>query len=534
MPIPLPTSDLDAFREVLPTWVKGAWCAMPLLMAAVAAVLMWLPARLWRPKLAGLHWTEAARLNFSYMRLVGLNTLWYAALAGTFTYMEASGTLAPFDRLTYSILVGVLVWLVGVPIKIRAAQGAFPNLRFRDFASGILFMWVVFYPILAVAAAMAILGPPAYDGYVARFWLVYGGGVLATAWLVRGGHLPLANMLRILRPADERANAIIAEASRLSGHVPERVWIARTAMANAAAIPASNQVLITSRALRDMTHDELVAVMLHEFGHLQEPRTTRLRRLTGLLFVFAAAMWRPLIDWVGVYPWIGLLVVCFMAAIVAMRGARDAESDADQHAHEHAPDEDPGVYARALEKLSRLNMIPVVLGGKGQTHPHMYDRMVAAGVTPDYERPEPPPKNLGKLVVLGVMSIAVFATEAMLFDSRQAASYESVDDAMLAVALSAGGTRATGALGYHWQIDQPEKAEVALRVAAANSSWVEYPARLACVLAVSKPDEAREFLARAAERYREMEHVGDWLRELVDDARNQLGLPAEDWSHDGG
>jgi len=53
-------------------------------------------------------------------------------------------------------------------------------------------------------------------------------------------------------------------------------------------------------------------------------------------------------------------------------------------------------------------------------------------------------------------------------------------------------------------------------------------------LAATKPAEARAFLNRAAERYREMVHVDDWLRELVDDARNQLGLPPEDWSKQGG
>jgi len=70
------TSELDAFRELLPTWVNvGAWCAMPLLMAAVAAVMMWGAARLLRPKFDGLHWTEVARLHFAYMRLLGLNAL---------------------------------------------------------------------------------------------------------------------------------------------------------------------------------------------------------------------------------------------------------------------------------------------------------------------------------------------------------------------------------------------------------------------------------------------------------------------------
>ena len=38
-----------------------------------------------------------------------------------------------------------------------------------------------------------------------------------------------------------------------------------------------------------------------------------------------------------------------------------------------------GVYARALEKLYRENKIPAVNVNDKQTHPHLYDRMVAAG-----------------------------------------------------------------------------------------------------------------------------------------------------------
>ena len=51
---------------------------------------------------------------------------------------------------------------------------------------------------------------------------------------------------------------------------------------------------------------------------------------------------------------------------------------------------DEGNYARALEKLYRINLIPAVMPARGQIHPHLYDRMLAAGVTPDFPRPKPP------------------------------------------------------------------------------------------------------------------------------------------------
>lgn len=49
-----------------------------------------------------------------------------------------------------------------------------------------------------------------------------------------------------------------------------------------------------------------------------------------------------------------------------------------------------GVYARALEKLYRENQSPAVQVDDRQTHPHLYDRMLAAGITPDFPRPARP------------------------------------------------------------------------------------------------------------------------------------------------
>ena len=46
-------------------------------------------------------------------------------------------------------------------------------------------------------------------------------------------------------------------------------------------------------------------------------------------------------------------------------------------------------YARALEKLYEAGKLPAVMPGNSMVHPHLYDRMIAAGVTPDYPRPAP-------------------------------------------------------------------------------------------------------------------------------------------------
>jgi hypothetical protein len=49
-----------------------------------------------------------------------------------------------------------------------------------------------------------------------------------------------------------------------------------------------------------------------------------------------------------------------------------------------------GVFARALVRLSELNLSPAVLPKRLWTHPQVYDRLVAAGITPDFPPPAPP------------------------------------------------------------------------------------------------------------------------------------------------
>jgi hypothetical protein len=78
------------------------------------------------------------------------------------------------------------------------------------------------------------------------------------------------------------------------------------------------------------------------------------------------------------------------------------EKRADQIAADKQLQE--GVYARALEKLYRENQIPAVNVNDRQTHPHLYDRMLAAGITPDYPRPAKPQR----FTVMGWALLIIF------------------------------------------------------------------------------------------------------------------------------
>ena len=102
---------------------------------------------------------------------------------------------------------------------------------------------------------------------------------------------------------------------------------------------------------------------------------------------------------VGVAPIILWLVVLLRTwAYVSLR----LELRADAAAHGDVGGE---TYARALERLYEVNLIPAVISGT-KTHPCLYDRMLAAGVEPSYPRPEPPAASVPRRALFASIAIS--------------------------------------------------------------------------------------------------------------------------------
>ena len=98
-----------------------------------------------------------------------------------------------------------------------------------------------------------------------------------------------------------------------------------------------------------------------------------------------------------------LVLLMFLLARFARTLSVEFEGRADSQAVTDQLSE--GVYARALEKLYEANQAPAVTSKKPRTHPHLYDRLIAAGVTPSYPRP-PAPSGMtwiGRLYALAML-----------------------------------------------------------------------------------------------------------------------------------
>ena len=136
------------------------------------------------------------------------------------------------------------------------------------------------------------------------------------------------------------------------------------------------------------------SVAAHELAHLREPRRLVWARasrhfLIGVYAALVAASARPLPGSFGplalMWGMLGATILLIVGLTLSNRLSLKMEHRADAQATESQVS--PGVYARALEKLYQANLVPAVLRSKRMTHPHLYDRMIQAGVTPDYARP---------------------------------------------------------------------------------------------------------------------------------------------------
>lgn len=526
----MPTADLDAVCALLPTWaVVGAWLATPLLACLSGWAMIWLCARCHRTPVAGLHWTEIARRQVANNALVGSQMFLYLAMVVVVTYASASGVLVRDHRLTRAVIASVALFLATRGIAYHRAHRVKPWLTVGEFVRGHLFVVVVVLPLPALAIALGIAAPATFTGREWQFAAVHGGGLVLMVWLLRGGGITLGRASGLIVPAAPALRALVADVERRTGHTAAQVWVARTPVANAAALPRSNALLVTTRAIEALTDAELTAVLLHEFGHLRENVRDRWRRGIAVVPWFVLALAQPLLHQVGSVGLVLLLLLAFAVAIHAGRAARRLEVAADAHAQAHAHGLEAGIYARSLERLYRDNLVPAVMRGQRHAHPHLYDRMLAAGVTPDYARPLPPRRRVAQAVLFAALAIAVELGQIALIRWASARVYDHPTAAGIALALSGGSLPSIAAYGYHWQESQPEHAITVLAFAAANSDWPDYPARLACLLAASDPVAATACLQRAEATCADWPEVADWLRDEIDTARERLGLPPRTW-----
>ncbi len=356
----------------------GYLLAVFVLAAGFTWVANWTSLGGWRRSVrAGAHWTEQARV------------LYPARLAAAMTALVMPINAGLLNEVL--VVEGRPHWfLVGLAALLGASVGSYAFDRetvpgfgrwewLRQFG---LVMGLRFSGALVLIGAVAMM-PRRPDWTMLAIVVAY----LLVHLLFLVGAVRLLAACRVIDPAPERLDRLARGVAASMGANVSGVWVMDVLMTNAFAHPASGDLIFSRRLVELLTEDELRTICAHEVGHLRETKGTVALRFFSSLTFFPLLFLRPAMQAFGL-P--GLLLVCLGVVgmgLTARWVSRRLEVKADRAA---VAVDDKAAYARALERLHEAMVLPAVFPARQQTHPNLYDRMEAAGVTPGYPRPKPP------------------------------------------------------------------------------------------------------------------------------------------------
>lgn len=394
-------------RQILPWWIVWVNALLYLLTAGLATVLASLTGALFmslgRRGADGDNWMERARLDYPARLVLGTSRIILLALflAGTLAlawpFSELARIIVAF--LTCAVVLLASIWVLAL-LERRMFKSSLPMMQ---IVQGQVCFHLCFHPHALLIFVVAFALPPRWDGWCG---ILAACIVILYVFLILGGGLLIARVIGLAKPASPRLVSIVNRASQTVDVHPRRVYEVTWASANAVAFPIIGGLAFTEQAMAKLSDDELEAICLHELGHLAEPRIVLAVRAITLLAFLPFAFFHPIVATFGYEIFFVIVVVAFLIALLFRRVARKMEVRADQYATE--TESSKGTYARALYRLYEVNRAPMVIGSKRAAHPDLYDRLISAGVEPEFDRPQPPSRLAGFVGVVCTLSIAVF------------------------------------------------------------------------------------------------------------------------------
>jgi Zn-dependent protease with chaperone function len=345
--------------------------------ASSMAGLNWLASRKWEAA-REQHWTERARLLYPVQISALLSLMMFTVAA----MLLALGQPETRDLWTWFGAAGFVGALLGCyPLDRRIL----PEFTFRSWLAQTAIGWGTRIFVLAPFIIAVAIAPPEWNIRMATIAIVF---ALWHLWSCVGGLISLWTWLGILKPVPDSVRWLMQESFDRLSITPRSLLFFESPLLLAFALPFRSTLLFTRGLLDKCTPGELNAICLHELAHLKEDRRMLTQRVLSSFAIYPLIFVRPATATWGITGLIPLYGVMLSLVLIAKKVGRKAELRADQIAAEHQSNE--GVYSQALLKLYSVNQAPAVMRGKRQIHPHLYDRMVAAGVMPDFNRPKTP------------------------------------------------------------------------------------------------------------------------------------------------
>jgi Zn-dependent protease with chaperone function len=343
--------------------------------ALLAFMVNWLALIPWRST-RGRHWSERARL-YHPVRVGAVSNLWVLPAVATLSVLVLFPGNGP--HWAFVAVVSSIGTLIGTIPMDREVFPEIPlNHLLRQSAKGWVIRFLVWFVFLGAAALM----PQEFDLRTIVLPAIVIGLLI---WWSHGGWLKTAQKLGSMTPAPTRLMNIVRDVSTRMNVPVKEVLLVVGRMAQAYALPSRRALLFSNGLLQVLSDDEIAAVCAHELGHLTERRGDYYKRYIVWLMFLPWLLLTPVVYNFGTMGFICLMVMTCIIPAIFRRISHRLELRADSIAKANEPD--VGTYARALAKIYENNLVPAVNAKDRATHPHLYDRLLAAGVTPEFARP---------------------------------------------------------------------------------------------------------------------------------------------------
>jgi Zn-dependent protease with chaperone function len=373
-----------------------------LLSAGLTFASNWLALITWR-RSRDKHWTERARLLYPASTAARSN-LW----------------AVPAILILSVVLLwpdGKLLWLFTGIVSLAGAHGAalffdrevLPRIPWGELLrqAGLGFLMKFFKTLIFICAA--VLMPSEFNSLA---WSIAGIVLLLWSIWITCGWIWFARAVGLIQAAPPRLRGIVADTSTRMNIPCKDVWLMRSHSSQASAVPGKGVVIFTQRMLEIFSDDELAAICGHELAHLSEPKAVRLLRKIRALTYMPWIFFVPLIHTFGIFPFYGLIAMTIFAPRIYGKLSRKLEASADQLAK--ANESDAGTYARSLLKIHEDRLIPAVMSQRrARTHPDLYDRLIAVGITPNFPKPLPANPTAWHGRVFAILAGILFAILAI-------------------------------------------------------------------------------------------------------------------------
>ena len=257
----------------------------------------------------------------------------------------------------------------------------FPRIPLNGLLRLVAVNWLIRFAVWLVFLSAIALSP---DELNSQSFIIAAVVVALCIFWNHKGWIWAGRKLGLFLPPPERLQNIVRDTAAKMNVSVRGLWLMRSFAAQAYAVPPVKILLFTERLMQTLSDDEIAAVCAHELAHLTEARSEYYKRYVQWLMFLPWLFFKPLVHLFSLFGY--LFLVFTTAGVPRLYRAISRKLDARADEMATATERDLGTYARALARIYEDNLLPAVTAKRG-THPHLYDRLLDAGVTPDFPRP---------------------------------------------------------------------------------------------------------------------------------------------------